>query len=109
MLESVIALAMILRAYEFEAVDTEIPVGAGITLRTTGPARCRIRRLDTPKACPQCQLGSHSRELSAVVDVPAGECEREGKAAGPHDRRVDADDRPVDFADRIRTRSRPVR
>ncbi|MFI7358807.1 cytochrome P450 [Streptomyces avidinii] len=46
MLESVIALAMILRAYDFEAVDTEIPVGAGITLRTNGPARCRIRRLD---------------------------------------------------------------
>lgn len=46
MLESVIALAMILRAYEFEAVDTEIPVGAGITLQTNGPARCRIRRLD---------------------------------------------------------------
>ncbi|MFF4423412.1 cytochrome P450 [Streptomyces sp. NPDC001549] len=46
MLESVMALAMILRAYEFEAVDTEIPVGAGITLRTNGPARCRIRRLD---------------------------------------------------------------
>ncbi|MFG2994210.1 cytochrome P450 [Streptomyces sp. NPDC048257] len=46
MLESVIALAMILRAYEFEAVDTEIPVAAGITLRTDGPARCRIRRLD---------------------------------------------------------------
>ncbi|MGW6978132.1 cytochrome P450 [Streptomyces sp. NPDC054932] len=46
MLESVIALAMILRAYEFEAVDTEIPVGAGITLSTNGPARCRIRRLD---------------------------------------------------------------
>ncbi|MGW6842287.1 cytochrome P450 [Streptomyces sp. NPDC054958] len=49
MLESVIALAMILRAYEFEAVDTEVPVGAGITLRTTGPARCRIRRADTPE------------------------------------------------------------
>ncbi|MGW7327664.1 cytochrome P450 [Streptomyces sp. NPDC054840] len=46
MLESVIALAMILRAYEFEAVDTEIPVGAGITLRANGPARCRIRRVD---------------------------------------------------------------
>ncbi|MFE4261186.1 cytochrome P450 [Streptomyces sp. NPDC056883] len=44
MLESVIALAMLLRAYEFEAVDTEVPVTAGITLRTTGPARCRIRR-----------------------------------------------------------------
>ncbi|UQX03547.1 cytochrome P450 [Streptomyces sp. RerS4] len=43
MLESVIALAMILRAYEFEAVDTEIPVNAGITLRTAGPSRCRIR------------------------------------------------------------------
>ncbi|MFI1282314.1 cytochrome P450 [Streptomyces sp. NPDC020858] len=47
MLESVIALAMILRAYEFEAVDTEIPVGAGITLRTNGPARCRVSRLDS--------------------------------------------------------------
>ncbi len=46
MLESVIALAMILRAYEFEAVDTEIPVSAGITLRPNGPARCRVRRLD---------------------------------------------------------------
>lgn len=44
MLESVIALAMILRSYEFEAVDTEISVSAGITLRTTSPARCRIRR-----------------------------------------------------------------
>ncbi|MEU8772474.1 cytochrome P450 [Streptomyces sp. NPDC048606] len=46
MLESVIALAMILRAYEFEAVDTEVPVSAGITLRTEGPSRCRIRRVD---------------------------------------------------------------
>lgn len=46
MLESVIALAMILRAYEFEAVDTEIPLSAGITLRTDGPVRCRVRRLD---------------------------------------------------------------
>ncbi|MFE3558489.1 cytochrome P450 [Streptomyces sp. NPDC059193] len=46
MLESVIALAMILRAYEFEAVDTEVPVSAGITLRAEGPVRCRVRRLD---------------------------------------------------------------
>ncbi|MGW6705284.1 cytochrome P450 [Streptomyces sp. NPDC054956] len=45
MLESVVALAMILRAYEFEAVDTEIPVAAGITLQTRGPARCRVRRV----------------------------------------------------------------
>ncbi|MFE2147217.1 cytochrome P450, partial [Streptomyces sp. NPDC059456] len=43
MLESVIALAMVLRAYEFEAVDTEVPVIAGITLRADGPIRCRIR------------------------------------------------------------------
>ncbi|MET9696532.1 cytochrome P450 [Streptomyces sp. NPDC006529] len=45
MLESVIALAMTLRAYAFEAVDTEVPVSTGITLRATGPARCRIRPL----------------------------------------------------------------
>ncbi|MFB9591987.1 cytochrome P450 [Streptomyces racemochromogenes] len=44
MLESVIALAMLLRAYEFEALDSEVPVSAGITLRAEGPARCRIRR-----------------------------------------------------------------
>ncbi|WP_327303901.1 cytochrome P450 [Streptomyces sp. NBC_01298] len=47
MLESVIALAMLLRAYEFEAVDTEVSVVAGITLRNTSPVRCRIRRLGT--------------------------------------------------------------
>ncbi|AWZ09568.1 MULTISPECIES: cytochrome P450 [unclassified Streptomyces] len=46
MLESVIALAMILRTCAFEAVDTDIPVGAGITLQTRGPARCRVRRVD---------------------------------------------------------------
>ncbi|RSS66113.1 cytochrome P450 [Streptomyces sp. WAC06614] len=49
MLESVIALAMMLRAYEFEAVDTEVPVSAGITLRAEGPARCRLRAL-TPSS-----------------------------------------------------------
>ncbi|MDT9687609.1 cytochrome P450 [Streptomyces sp. P9(2023)] len=43
MLESVIALAMILQAYDLEAVDTEVPVAAAITLRATGPARCRLR------------------------------------------------------------------
>ncbi|MFF3859205.1 cytochrome P450 [Streptomyces sp. NPDC002209] len=43
MLESVIALAMVLRAYEFEAVDTDVPVSAGITLQADGPIRCRLR------------------------------------------------------------------
>ncbi|MFJ6796825.1 cytochrome P450 [Streptomyces sp. NPDC091268] len=43
MLESVVALAMIVRAYELEAVDTDVPVTAGVTLRTAGPARCRLR------------------------------------------------------------------
>lgn len=46
MLESVIALAVILRSYEFEAVDADVPVSTGITLRANGPARCRVRRLD---------------------------------------------------------------
>ncbi|MFC8272792.1 cytochrome P450 [Streptomyces sp. NPDC057271] len=43
MLESVVALAMILQAYDLEAVDTEVPVTSAITLRATGPARCRVR------------------------------------------------------------------
>ncbi|MFD7320342.1 cytochrome P450 [Streptomyces sp. NPDC059875] len=43
MLESVIALAMILQEYDLEAIDTEVPVSAAITLRVTGPARCRVR------------------------------------------------------------------
>ncbi|MBT2459635.1 cytochrome P450, partial [Streptomyces sp. ISL-86] len=45
MLESVIALAMILRSYEFEVVDADVPVSTGITLRANGPARCRVRSL----------------------------------------------------------------
>ncbi|GAA1538908.1 cytochrome P450 [Streptomyces albidochromogenes] len=43
MLESVIALAMILQKYDLEAIDTEVPVSSAITLRATGPARCRVR------------------------------------------------------------------
>ncbi|MFD0144781.1 MULTISPECIES: cytochrome P450 [unclassified Streptomyces] len=43
MLESVVALAMILQAYDLEAVDTEVPVTSAITLRAAGPARCRVR------------------------------------------------------------------
>lgn len=50
MLESVLALAILLRAYEFEAVDHEVPLSQGITLRAEGPARCRIvpRRGEPP-------------------------------------------------------------
>ncbi|WP_248869094.1 cytochrome P450 [Streptomyces halobius] len=43
MLESVLALATLLRSYELDAVDEEVPVSAGITLQATGPARVRLR------------------------------------------------------------------
>ena len=43
MLESVLAVAALLRSYELEAVDTEVPLTAGITLQATGPARVRVR------------------------------------------------------------------
>ncbi|GAA2609632.1 cytochrome P450 [Streptomyces tubercidicus] len=43
MLESVLALAVLLRTYELDAVDEEVPVSAGITLQATGPARVRLR------------------------------------------------------------------
>ncbi|MFF4602247.1 cytochrome P450 [Streptomyces sp. NPDC001339] len=46
MLESVLALATLLRSYELEAVDQEVPVAAGITLQATGPARVRLRPRD---------------------------------------------------------------
>ncbi|MFE0192805.1 cytochrome P450 [Streptomyces sp. NPDC058989] len=46
MLESVLALATLLRAYELEAVDQEVPVAAGITLQAAGPARVRLRPRD---------------------------------------------------------------
>ncbi|MFH8581449.1 cytochrome P450 [Streptomyces zaomyceticus] len=42
MLESVIALAMILQRYDLEAVDTVVPVAPAITLQAAGPARCRL-------------------------------------------------------------------
>ncbi|MCX4907247.1 cytochrome P450 [Streptomyces sp. NBC_00878] len=43
MLESVLALATLLRSYELETLDTEIPLAAGITLQATGPMRVRVR------------------------------------------------------------------
>lgn len=42
MLESVLALATLLGAYAFEAVDAEVPLSAGITLQAAGPARVRL-------------------------------------------------------------------
>ncbi|MGD3107405.1 cytochrome P450 [Streptomyces sp. YGL11-2] len=43
MLESVLALATLLRSHELTAVDQDVPVAAGITLQATGPARVRLR------------------------------------------------------------------
>lgn len=43
MLESVIALATMLQAYEFDAVDTDVALSLGITLRASSPVRCRLR------------------------------------------------------------------
>ncbi|MFJ5678685.1 cytochrome P450 [Streptomyces sp. NPDC093097] len=45
MLESVLALATLLRSHELTAVDQRVPVAAGITLQATGPARVRLRAL----------------------------------------------------------------
>ncbi|MYT29791.1 MULTISPECIES: cytochrome P450 [unclassified Streptomyces] len=45
MLESVLALATLLRSHELTALDQEVPVAAGITLQATGPARVRLRAL----------------------------------------------------------------
>jgi cytochrome P450 len=42
MLESTLALAVALQAYELTAIDTDIPLTQGITLRATGPVRCRL-------------------------------------------------------------------
>jgi cytochrome P450 len=42
MLESVIALATVLQAYQLDAVDTDVPLSVGITLKATGPVRCRL-------------------------------------------------------------------
>lgn len=43
MLESVLALAVLLQAYDVEApADDEVPLGAAITLIAKGPARCRV-------------------------------------------------------------------
>ncbi|MFJ1751588.1 cytochrome P450 [Kitasatospora sp. NPDC088134] len=44
MLESVLALAVLLREYEVTAVDTEVPLGQGITLEVRGPVRVKLTR-----------------------------------------------------------------
>ena len=47
MLESVIALAMILQDYELEAIDNHVPLASAITLQALGPARCRLKARNT--------------------------------------------------------------
>ncbi|MGW3241339.1 cytochrome P450 [Streptomyces sp. NPDC001070] len=42
LLESVLALAVLLRGHELTALDHDVPLGAGITLQARGPARCRV-------------------------------------------------------------------
>lgn len=42
MLESVLALAVLLQRYRVEPVDEHIPLGQGITLRPKGPMRCAL-------------------------------------------------------------------
>ncbi|MGW4378268.1 cytochrome P450 [Kitasatospora sp. NPDC004531] len=44
MLESVLALAVLLREFEVTAVDTEVTLGQGITLEVRGPVRIRLTR-----------------------------------------------------------------
>jgi cytochrome P450 len=42
MLESVLAIAIVLQAYELTAIDTDVELSLGITLRASGPLRCRL-------------------------------------------------------------------
>jgi cytochrome P450 len=44
MLESVLALGAVLRAFAVETVDTEVRLGQGITLEARGPVRIRLTR-----------------------------------------------------------------
>ncbi|MFD9129356.1 cytochrome P450 [Kitasatospora sp. NPDC059571] len=44
MLESVLALAALLREFEVAAVDTEVPLGQAITLEVRGPVRVKLTR-----------------------------------------------------------------
>ncbi|MFJ5921598.1 cytochrome P450 [Kitasatospora sp. NPDC092948] len=44
MLESVLALAVLLREFEIDAVDTDVPLGQGITLEVHGPVRVKLTR-----------------------------------------------------------------
>ena len=44
MLESVLALAVVLQAYELTALDTDIALAQGITLQATSPVRARLTR-----------------------------------------------------------------
>ncbi|PGH51629.1 cytochrome P450 [Streptomyces sp. Ru87] len=48
MLESVLALATFLRAYEVESLDTDIPLDAGITLTAKARARARLTARQLP-------------------------------------------------------------
>ncbi|WP_059005727.1 cytochrome P450 [Streptomyces specialis] len=42
LLESVLALAVVLREFEITSLDETVPVTSGVTLRAEGPVRCRV-------------------------------------------------------------------
>ncbi len=72
MLESVLALAVLLRTYELEAVDQEVPVAAGITLQATGPARVCLRRRDGAEEYGQQETETRGRRThSGKPHAPA--------------------------------------
>ena len=60
MLESVLGLATLLRAFEVEAVDTEVSLGQGITLQPRGPVRIKLSRRERAPEFGTSPVGGRS-------------------------------------------------
>ncbi|MFD0349989.1 cytochrome P450 [Kitasatospora aburaviensis] len=68
MLESVLALGVLLRDFDFEAVDRDVAVGQGITLQVDGPLRIRLAPRSTGRR-PRTD-GGRSAGVARAEDRP---------------------------------------
>ncbi len=69
MLEAVLSLAMILQEYELDPVDREMTVTMGVTLRSDGPVRCRVRPIP-PEQQRRDGAGLPAAAVPAPLTVP---------------------------------------
>ena len=81
MLESVLTLAVLLRAFEVEAVDTDVSLSQDITLVTRGPVRIKLTKRPNITSSGSDQVFRARRRPATALQAPSGRADREKEPA----------------------------